>query len=114
MKQSNEKIEREISDTMKLLDEMKPLEVHHLFRVRLMQRVEREFGESSKQASGFGRRIDLKFAFMVVLVIINLGSGVVSVLNNEKPSITGISELIDNLGDDYTSQEFAYYDQTTP
>ena len=43
MKIHDENIEREVSKTMMLLDEISPLEIHHQFRVRLMQRVEQEF-----------------------------------------------------------------------
>jgi hypothetical protein len=113
MKQSHENIEREVAKTMQLLDELKPLEVHHQFRVRLMQRIDAEFGEGQKEVkSGFSRYLDIRFAFMALLVMINLGSALLSLQNNQTQLSAGISELIDSMSDDYTTQEFAYYDQT--
>jgi hypothetical protein len=49
---------------------------------------------------------------MVLLVIINLGSALLSLQNSETQLSAGISEVIDSMSDDYTTQEFAYYDQT--
>jgi hypothetical protein len=113
MKQSYEKIEREVAKTMQLLDELKPLEVNHHFRARLMQRIDAECMEGSRQVkSGFSRYLDARLAFMVLLVIINLGSALLSLQNSETQLSAGISEVIDSMSDDYTTQEFAYYDQT--
>jgi hypothetical protein len=109
MKKHDENIEREVRKTMMLLDEMPPLELHHQFRVRLMQRVEREFGEGRK--SRFVNRIDFRLAFMVLLLCANLGSAFFSVFNGSQQTTATISELLDNQSYDYTSQDFAYYDQ---
>jgi hypothetical protein len=114
MKKHNEEIEREIGKTIKLLDEMGPLEVHHLFRVRLMQRVEREFGEGSRPARGrMGSRLDFRLAFMLVLLVVNIGSACISVLDGDRQIASTVSELLEVQDDDYSSQEFAYYDQTS-
>ncbi|NTV05486.1 MAG: hypothetical protein HGA59_03140 [Chlorobiaceae bacterium] len=113
MTKRNENIEKKVSETMKLLDEMGRVEVNHLFRVRLMQRVEREFGEGAGRAhSRFGNRVDVRLAFMTLLLIINLGSALLSVFDSNRQTTTTLSELLDNQSDDYSSQEFAYYDQT--
>ncbi|GEM_PF-163781 len=113
MKQQNENIERAVGKTLQLLDELKPLEVHHLFRVRLMQRIEGEFGEGSKKgSSGFSRYFDVRLALMALLLVINLSTALLSLKSNTTQFGAGISELLDNMGDDYTTQEFAYYDQT--
>jgi hypothetical protein len=109
MKKHDENIEREIAKTMMLLDEMPPLELHHQFRVRLMQRVEREFGEGKK--SHFGSRVDLRLAFMGLLLVVNLGSTVLTIFDGGRQATTTISELLDNQSFDYTSQDLAYYDQ---
>ncbi len=115
MKQRNNNIEAQVAETMKLIDEIKPLKVNHLFRVRLMQRVEREFEQKSEHARPmFGNRIDLRLAFMVLLIIVNLGGTLLTVQQNSHIATSGISEMLDKLSDDYTSQEFAYYDQTSP
>ncbi|MFZ4525815.1 MAG: hypothetical protein ACOYOE_09765 [Chlorobium sp.] len=110
MKQHDENIEAEVSKTMHLLDEFVPLELHHQFRVRLMRRVESEIGLGEGiQYSGF--RFDYRLAFMVLVFVINLGSTMFSVQQGDN-SITTISEVSINQSDDYSNQEFAYYDQT--
>jgi len=110
MKQHNENIEAEVSKTMNLLDEFVPLELHHQFRVRLMRRVESEIGqEKNRQYSGF--RFNYRLAFIALIFVINLGSTLLSVKQSDE-SITTISEVSSNQSDDYSNQEFAYYDQT--
>jgi hypothetical protein len=114
MKKHNEIIESEIGETMKLLDEMRPLEVHHLFRVRLMERVEREFGEGAGLAGDrMGNRLDFRLAFMVLLLVVNLGSAIVSLVDGNQQIASTVSELLDGQDDEYNSQEFAYYDQNS-
>lgn len=113
MKPYEKKIEAEIAKTMQLLDEVQPLEVHHLFRVRVMERVERTFGHTSGQMANIpGRMAGLRFACMTLLVVVNIGSTVLSFQNSKTLSKTGVSEFSESSGDDYSAQEFAYYDQT--
>jgi hypothetical protein len=115
MKQQHENIEREIDKTLRQLDEMKPLEVHHNFRVRLTERIDAEYADGSKKLiSGFSKYLDARLAFMMLLLVINFGAALLSVQNNESQLLsTGKNEqLADNSGDDYTSQQYAYYDQT--
>jgi hypothetical protein len=115
MKQPNNNIEEQVAKTMKLLDEMKPLEVNHFFRVRLMQRIELEFGPGMKHSNAVtGNRFVFRLAFFALLIIINLGSAVLSVQQNNRgtTSGSGLSEMLDKLNDDYASHEFAYYDQS--
>ena len=113
MKQRNNTIEAQVDKTMKLLDEMKPLEVNHFFRARLMQRIERECtAESADAATGFRIRFDFRLAFMVFLILVNLGAAALFIPLNNRPATSGISEMLDKLSDDYTSHEFAYYDQS--
>ncbi|MCX6178270.1 MAG: hypothetical protein NT163_02690 [Chlorobiales bacterium] len=113
MKQHNNNIEAKVANTMKLLDEIKPLEVHHLFRVRLMQRIENEFGPGEHSKAGFKNHFDFKLAFMGLLIMVNLGAALLTVQQNNGKTTSSISELLDNLNDDYTTQEFAYYDSAT-
>ncbi len=113
MKPFNENIEAEITKTMKLLDEVKPLEVHHLFRVRVMQKVNATFYQKSGgRAKSHGRMADFRFAFMALLFIVNISSALLSLQNSQRPLTTEISEISDTSGDDYSAQEFAYYEQT--
>lgn len=113
MKQRKEDIEKEVGRTMMLLEKMESLEVHHLFRARLMQRIEREYGgELNTVKSRISRSLDFRLAFVILLIIINFGSAMISLRQNDSRASAGISEMIDNLSDDYSSTEFAYYDQT--
>jgi hypothetical protein len=114
MKKSNVNIETEIDRTLNLLDEMKPLEVNHFFRVRLMQRIEQESEQrSNKLAIGRGvGKIDLRFAFMALLIIINVASAIVSFIHTDSPVRSGISEMLDSQGYDYARPAYAYYDPT--
>lgn len=111
MKQYNENIEAEVSKAMHLLDEVKPLEVHQLFRVRLMRRIEKELevGEMTKLSN----RLDYRLAFVALLFVINLASTLLAMKPDENQPIATVGQIADNQSDDYAGQEFAYYDQTT-
>jgi hypothetical protein len=112
MKKGNEDIEKKVQKTMQLLDEIKPLEVHHLFRVRLMQQIEQDNSERSlRKFFAASRHLDFRLAFMALLIVINIGSAMISLEHQENPTITGISERVDSLNDDDTSPALAYYDQ---
>ena len=114
MKQHNNNIEAQVARTMKLLDEMKPLQVNHFFRARLMQRIEQEFGFGAKRSTmSADNSFAFRLAFFALLIIINLGATLLSVQQNNRGTTSGsaISEMLDKLSDDYTSQEFAFYDQ---
>lgn len=114
MKKCNEQIEAEVTRSMKLLDEMETVKVSNLFRVRLMQRIEREYKErAGGERRHFGNRLDFRLAVMATLLIVNLGSALLSLSGGGQKATTTISELLDNQSDDYSSQDFAYYDQTT-
>jgi hypothetical protein len=113
MKTDDENREREVSKTMKLLDEMAPLEFHHQFRVRMMQRVDREFGEGRK--SYFGFRVDFRLAVVGVLLFVNVGSAALTIFDGGwQPATATISELLDNQSLDCATQDFAYYDNNFP
>ncbi len=105
MKNNKVSIASEVEKTMRLADEMAPLEVNHLFRVRLMQRIELE-------SVGGTHSLDFRLAFIALLVIINLGSTVLSLQTKKQQASAISSEVLENQSYDYTNQEFAYYDQT--
>ena len=111
MKQYNENIKAEVSKAIQLLDEVKPLEVHQLFRVRLMRRIEEELeqGETNKLSN----RLDYRLAFVALLFVINLASTLLVMKPDENQPVATVGQIADNQSDDYSSQEFAYYDQTT-
>jgi len=110
MKQYHEEIETQVRQTMQLLDEVKPLEVHNLFRVRLMQRIEGDLYRGSKRRSNW--QIGYKLAFIVVLFVINLASAILLVKPGENQPLLTAGQIVESQSDDYSSHEFAYYDQT--
>ena len=110
MRQHNENIETEVSKTLKLLDEVASIQLTHKFRTSLMSRLEREIVQE-KAGRHFGFRVDYRLAFMMLLFVINLGSTMLSVQQGDG-SMATISAVPYNQTDDYSNQEFAYYDQT--
>ena len=76
-----------------------------------MQRVERECIQHS--ATALRSRIDFSLAFIALIILINLGAAALFMPLNDRPATSGISEMLDKLSDDYTSHEFAYYDQSS-
>jgi len=109
MKPCHENIEAEVTETMGLLDQVEHLEVHHLFRVRLMQRVEEELVQRGR--GRVSTRLDVGLAFIVLLLLINLASALLVIKPEESQSAATVGQLADNQSDDYSSHEFAYYDQ---
>ncbi len=104
----------EVKRTMAVLDGIRPIEVHPGFRVRLMQRIEEESNAGALTANGIASRLNYRFALMLLLIIINLGSALVVLLQNAGDSAPAISEILGNFGDDYSSSTFAYYQEPAP
>ncbi|MEI6847292.1 MAG: hypothetical protein WCK32_04520 [Chlorobiaceae bacterium] len=114
IKKCNKNIEAEVENTIHLLDDLQPLEVHHQFRTLLMQKINNEYYHELKQVNnGFSQFLDLRIALMALLIIINFFSGLLLFQNNDKQLREGISEVLDSRNNDYTNHAFAYYDQTT-
>lgn len=79
--------------------------------VRLMRRIENELEQGGRGRSN--GRIEYKLAFIVLLLVINLGSALLFVNPGENQSVATVGQVAESQSDDYSSQEFAYYDQTT-
>ncbi|WP_157858176.1 hypothetical protein [Pelodictyon luteolum] len=104
----------EVKRTMAVLDGIRPIGVHPSFRVRLMQRIEEESNAGALKTSGIGSRVNYRFALMLLLIIINLGSALIVLLQNAGDSAPAISEMLGSFGDDYSSSTFAYYQEPAP
>lgn len=111
MKLKHEKIEEEVRSTLKLLNEMGPFEAHHLFRAKLMRRIETDLKQNNGGAL-LGRP-DFRLACMIMLLLFNLASAFVSMQQESSQSMTTAGQLAGTQSDYYSAQEFAYYDQTT-
>ncbi|NTU97958.1 MAG: hypothetical protein HGA62_09125 [Chlorobiaceae bacterium] len=114
MKKRHDNIEAEVAKTLNLLDEMKPLEVSHFFRVRLMQQIEQSPAQGlARFNTGWGSgRLDVRLALMALLIIVNLASALIAVTRDNTQVKSGISEVMDSQSYDYTRSSYAYYDQT--
>jgi hypothetical protein len=110
MNKRNEKVESEVNKTMQLLDAMVPLEVGHQFRVRLMQRIDEEFGQTSN-VRNFSIRFDFRVALMALLLMLNVAS-TLFIKPDEELKVNVAAQVAESQGDEYSTQEFAYYDQT--
>jgi hypothetical protein len=97
--------------TMGILDALEPLEVRLQFRVRLMERIERESLTGRLNHAGSGALINYRFAFIVLLIIVNVSSALVVVFNTTERSAPLFSDLRTTISDDYSSPTFAYYEQ---
>ncbi|NTW93707.1 MAG: hypothetical protein HGB27_03375 [Chlorobiaceae bacterium] len=113
MKRPDEHIEAEIRRTLQVLDDLPNLQASPLFRVHLMQRIE----TSHLNASGYGtfRQTEgfrMKFAVAAILLVINISSALLFFNSQEPLSLTDAGEAIEQLSDDYSGEELAYYVET--
>ncbi|TCD48872.1 hypothetical protein [Chlorobium sp. N1] len=105
----------EARKTMEILERMGGIEAHHLFRARLNERIERDSATGALGRTGAPRAANYRLAFMLLLILINLGSALVVLIQNAGDSTPAISEMLSSFGDDYSSSTFAYYqDQPVP
>lgn len=101
----------EARKTLALLETMRAPEAHHLFRARLMQRIEEEAARGGFGRSGAMASMNYRLAFMLLLIVINLGSALLVLLSQGTESTPSIGEMISSFGDDYSSSTFAYYQE---
>jgi len=110
MNKRNETVESEVSKTMQLLDAMVPLKADHRFRVRLMQRIDEEFGQTNR-TKNFSIHLDYRLAIMTLLLMLNVAS-TLFIKPDEELKVNVADQVVESQGDEYSTQEFAYYDQT--
>ncbi|RXK88671.1 hypothetical protein EST62_02080 [Chlorobaculum sp. 24CR] len=110
MNRTTEQRNAEVNKTLELLDQMPRVEVNHLFRARLMQRIDAmETGKSSGTAL-FGGALSPKLAFMTLLLVLNVASALMLFMH-ETPQATGSSGTIaESLSEDYGGPALSYYD----
>lgn len=107
MNRSKGQPEAEALKTMNILDEMPVIEAHHLFRARLLQRIESE-GQSRSVPAGFNPRL----AFFSLLLAVNVAMGMIMFLHNEPQSALNRSGAVaEAYSEDYGGPALSYYDQ---
>jgi hypothetical protein len=111
MKQHNDHIEAEVMKTLKLLDEMPVLKVHHLFRVKLMQRVD-DMQQSSARKGNGALSLNVRLAFMALLLLVNIASAVLFIRSDKVRPLASLGgNASEWFSDDYASPALAYYAQ---
>jgi len=107
MNRSMAERDAEVMKTLKILDDMPRIEVHHLFRARLLQRI--ETGESRRAiAGGFNPRL----AFFSLLLAINIGMGMLMITHRDPQSVTAHGgATAESYSDDYGGPALSYYEQ---
>lgn len=113
MKRPDEHIEAEIRRTLDLLDDLPVLHASPHFRVHLMQRIEATrkgmFGYgASRQTDGFR----IRFAVAALLLVVNISSALLFFNSPEPLSLADAGEALEQLGDEYSGEELAYYVET--
>jgi hypothetical protein len=107
MNSNTEQRRAEAMKTMRILDELPRIEPHHLFRARLLERIESENAGASV-VSGLNPRL----AFFSLLLAINIAMGTVLLLDRDtRPSMQGGDAIAESYGDEYGSPALSYYDQ---
>jgi hypothetical protein len=109
MNRTKEHLDAEVAKTMKILDEMPRIEPHHLFRARLLQRIEAA-GAADAPAGGFMPRL----AFFSLLLAVNVGMGVLLFTHQDtQPTANRNGAVAESYSEDYGGPALSYYDQPT-
>jgi len=76
-----------------------------------MERIERENSASGWLNAGSSAGMTYRFAFIVLLIIVNVGSALVVFFNTTEQRAPLFSDMRTTISDDYSSPTFAYYEQ---
>lgn len=109
MMHKNDHIETEVRQTVEVLDNLPHLEAHYLFRTRVMERISNEAPTRPGEA-GSSLIPGLKFAFMALLLIINIGSALALMLPNvDQQAFISKQDTFESLTNEYSSPALSYY-----
>lgn len=107
MNRSKEQRDAEVRKTMAILDNMPEVEPHHLFRARLLERIDAT-QRSRAVAPGFSPRL----AFFSLLLAVNVGMGVLMFTDRDTSTIPARSgDTAEAVSDEYGSPALSYYEQ---
>ncbi|NTU58159.1 MAG: hypothetical protein HGB00_04465 [Chlorobiaceae bacterium] len=111
MKRSTEQRNAEVDRTLRILDEIPRLEVHHLFRARVLQRVE-SLDNSNTFAVAMAGGFNPRLAFFGLLLILNIASAMLLFMHKTPQStISGSAGIAEVFSEDYGGPALSYYDQ---
>jgi hypothetical protein len=106
MNRSKEQRNAEVMKTMSILDDIPGIKVNHLFRARLLQRIDAA-GESRSFDGGFNPRL----AFFGLLLGVNIAMGTLLFMHEEPQTAARPVATAESFSDDYVSPALSYYDQ---
>lgn len=114
MNTSTERRDEEVMRTLAILDDMPAVKAHHLFRAKLLQRIEEQEAASLRSRSA-GARLQPVPALLALLVIMNIASATMLFFHGSTPADSGslYGDSTGWQGDDYAGPTLSYYDAET-
>lgn len=110
MSRTTEQRNAEVTKTLGVLDQMPRVEINHLFRARLMQRIEAMEANKSSGIAVFGSTLNPRLALMALLLVLNVASALLLFMH-ETPQATGASIAVaESFSEDYGGAALSYYD----
>jgi hypothetical protein len=111
MNRSTEQHNAEAKKTLEMLERLPRVEVNHLFRARLMQRIDAMEVTKSSRVAVFGGGFSPRLALMALLLVLNFASAIMLYLH-ETPQATGASGAIaaESFSEVYGGPALSYYD----
>ncbi|MBN1279871.1 MAG: hypothetical protein K9I59_00635 [Chlorobium sp.] len=111
MKGHDKQIEEQISKTMQMLDGLPDLKTSPLFRVHVMERID-AIDRNRLEHSLIKGRLNIRMALAALLIAVNIGSATVFLTSSGKSGVADAGDAIEQLRDDYSGPELAYYAET--
>ncbi len=107
MNRSKAQRDAEVMNTMGILDRMPEVRASHLFRARLLERIEES--EAHRSPGGYAYP---RLAFFSLLLAINIAMGALLFLH-QTPQVAPARNLAttESYSEDYGSPALSYYDQ---
>lgn len=110
MNRSTEQRNEEVTKTLGMLDQMPRVEVNHLFRVRLMQRIDTMEIAKSSGAAVFGGAFNPRLAFMALLLVLNIASAFMLYLHETPQGAASAGAIAESFSEAYGGPALSYYD----
>ena len=111
MNRTTEQRNAEVAKTLDMLDKVPKVEVNHLFRARLLQRIDAMENGKTAGATLFGGTFSPKLAFMTLLLVLNVASAALLFLHEAPRQNSGAATAVaENPSADYGGPALAYYD----
>jgi hypothetical protein len=109
MNNKKKQIEEEVKKTLDLLDQVEEIEPNPYFYTRLQGRLRNQEAEQRSALFHIFRAKNLRLAFLAIVIVINIVSGIVFLQNGSYQTYDG-SENLDAIAREYflTNEDFSY------